>query len=69
MLTSISYNTDHQRMQKGLGVVEQASLVHYRSPTYNTALDWNGVELDLQKQTDLPIIRLKEGEFIVLQES
>lgn len=66
LLTAMSYNVDHHILQYGLGIIQQASLVHYRSTTYNQAVSWDDAEVELKNKTDLPILRLKEGEFITL---
>jgi len=62
----MSYNVDHHDMQHGLGLIAQASLVHYRSPHYNPNINWEIIDETVQKETRMPILRLKEGEFVAV---
>ena len=66
VLTTLSYNVDHQIFQKGLGILPIASLVHYLSSTYKAGLGWSEIEKLLRGKTDLPLYCIKDGEFAVL---
>ena len=64
------YSLDELKAYDGLGILPIKALVHYRSDYNAPNIDWNKAHHELQNSGDeeLEILRLREGEFKIIEQ-
>lgn len=66
-IAKYDYNLDTLKLENGLGLVPVKVLVHYRSNYNAPNVGWDNAEEELKNyKEDLPLIALREGEFVVM---